>query len=120
MNRTEAAWVRDNAWTRQIHKDHSNDYYAVCPCQYGPTGWCQAGNERSCGHCAGHTVVSPDTYVTNARSQVLSWRIKGARSMVAAVWRVGRACRWRCPCACHQAPPEPAQLALFGLDEVAA
>lgn len=120
MSAGEAAWVRDNAWTRQIHKDHGDDHYATCPCQYGPCGHCQAGRHHNCAHnTPGYSVVSPEAYVTDHRSQVLSWRVPGARSVVAAVWLPGRACRWRCPCEHHRAQREPAQLALFEMGEAA-
>ncbi len=49
--------------------------------------------------------ANPDTYLTGTDGGVL-----------AAVWRAGRACAWRCSCVCPQPElPGTVQLGLFDL-----
>lgn len=65
----------------------------ICPCQYGPSGHCNAGNHPKCPRTWGwerHGQPEPETHIVS--------RDYGA---LTPVWRTGQACRWLCPCTCH-------------------
>lgn len=87
MTPEAAAWIR-----RVVLASHDDleMLVDVCPCQWGPSGHCVNGNHERCihhGRMPGYDSSSPDTYLCN--------RSGGA---LVAVWRVGKPCRWHCPC----------------------
>lgn len=66
----------------------------ICPCQYGPSGHCAAGNCTKCPRTwewERHGHPEPETHLVSNRH----W------AALAPVWRVGTPCRWLCPCVCH-------------------
>lgn len=46
-----AAWVREHVRTAQCRKDWASfirDGRMVCPCEWGPCGWCKEGRHENC------------------------------------------------------------------------
>nr|WP_246425850.1 DUF6248 family natural product biosynthesis protein [Streptomonospora nanhaiensis] len=90
MGPQTAAWVREHALPAAIRRE----LMAVCACSYGPTGHCAADRH---GDCPGHTIASPEGWITDRSSVVVG----------PAVYLADRVCTWRCPCPCHTARPPP-------------
>jgi hypothetical protein len=121
-----ATWIREHAWTGAMRRQHANTpgAYDHCPCQYGPSGYCDADQHRRCHHQPDqHQSPTPETWICNQRSEVLGfrrWRYRHAtdtitgrrRLATAAVWLADRRCVWHCPCDCHA--PAGTQFDLFG------
>jgi hypothetical protein len=87
----------------------------VCRCQWGPSGTCRSGRHDRCQRTVGwerHGSPGPETHIVSRRGWVA----------LTPVWRAGRACRWLCPCWCHEqvqalfpAPPgRPGRLSTTG------
>ncbi len=117
MTPQEAVWVREHVWTGVMRKEHRSTpaFFASCPCLYGKSWHCQHGKCLECHRAA--PLRSPEGYITNKREEVLSFSAPyqhphetatGAHpTRNAMVWLADRACRWVCPCTCHQGDAEP-------------
>lgn len=82
------AWVRDNVLPKRITDPWAYRALVVlCACQWGPCGYCEAGQHARCVRHRHQSPVSPEGHLTNPRGQSL-----------AVVWRVGAPCRWVCRC----------------------
>jgi len=82
----EAAWVRQVVLAKWGPRSWGRTWETlirVCPCQYGPCGWCKdLGKHERCTH----KVAPPH-------------RSPAARLSGIPVWALpGPACSWRCPC----------------------
>lgn len=105
---------------------HYADAPMPCPCQYGQSGACSAGDHKSCG-VAGDTVAG-EGFVQTRRGYVAAFpepythptasATGSRRERWAFVWLADRRCRWVCPCSCH-AGLGLGQLDLFDLLVVA-
>lgn len=87
-----AAWIRDVVLTLTYRR--STGGILRCPCQGSASGHCQNGHHDQCPRTRGwhrHGQPDPETYVVSRSGGALT-----------PVWRAGRACRWLCPCSCHQ------------------
>ncbi|MFI6228913.1 DUF6248 family natural product biosynthesis protein [Micromonospora echinospora] len=92
-----AAWIRNTVLPAGYLASIPNP--AICPCQGSASGHCQTGECMRCPRTWGwhrHGQPEPETHITNSRGLIAH-----ARGVYAAVWRAGRACRWLCPCLCH-------------------
>jgi len=52
MTAPEAAWVRQHAWTQTMRKTYKSTpaVLVMCPCEYGPCGYCTSGHHAACAH----------------------------------------------------------------------
>lgn len=95
MRPAEGAWVREHALPRRIIASIGEATLALCACQYGPSGHCDADRHDQCGqrtHPAWYERLTPDTYLLDRTGGVLAEVHRGS----------GQPCRWRCPCQCHR------------------
>lgn len=125
MRPDEAAWVRDNAWTKTMRQTYQQvpAHFTHCACQLGICGACSSGRHKHCPHKQYAPFPSPECYITTKRQQVLAipggfvhpertatgWHRGGA----AMVWLVDRRCVWVCPC-CGVLEPQPVTLVPTG------
>ena len=112
MTPEEAAWIREHVWTPAMRKTHRDvpGLLGTCPCQWGPTSWCQHGD---CDRCRrGVPLPSPAGYVCGrdgetplALAQPYEHRAPSAtgrhQTSLALFWYADRICAWRCPHECH-------------------
>ncbi|MEU4235536.1 DUF6248 family natural product biosynthesis protein [Nonomuraea sp. NPDC026600] len=112
LSPAQAEWIRANAWTAQLRKEHASHpaYRATCSCQHGKTGHCDMGK---CGKCErGEPLPSWETVICD-RSGIYPVHMRRPflhptpsatipqRQQLAMVWLADRVCRWVCPCPCH-------------------
>ncbi|MGH3587071.1 MAG: DUF6248 family natural product biosynthesis protein [Pseudonocardia sp.] len=111
MTPEHAAWIRQHVIPRRVHDSTGEFLLHHCACQYGPSGWCEVGK---CDRCAHRT--QPEFYAKAApETHVLA---AGDASVLTPVWLIPTACRWRCPCTCHQAGTAEDRGLLFDFTEV--
>lgn len=108
MTPEAADWVYTVVLTQTYRDSCSADdtdrLIRTCHCQGGPCGHCPAGRHEQCPTRLLGPHPGPETYVVSHTGR--------ART---AVWLLGRACAWRCPCVCPPPVPPPVeQLALVG------
>jgi hypothetical protein len=128
MTAEDAAWVRQNAWTKQMRREYAGDltYVTTCACQHGPTGFCLQGSHRRCNRdtalprwealICDRAGIYPVSFSEEFQHETPG--LIPHRERLAMVWLADRICRWRCPCDCHAAPRRAVeQLDLF--EEVA-
>lgn len=94
-----AAWIRTIVLpAAYLASTYPSSDPSICPCQYGPSGHCNAGRCEKCPRTYGsdrHGQPWPDTRIIGR-----DWKVCGHPDVV-AVWRTGPACRWLCPHPCH-------------------
>lgn len=121
MSPREAAWVRDNVWTKAMRREYRD--VVACACQYGPSTGCLQGKCRSCRPAdpiaIWETTICDRTgiYPTRLPQEYEHDTVSATgphRERLAMVWLADRICRWRCPHECHQAA-EPARYELVPL-----
>jgi len=117
-----ADWIRDvvlpTVYPRRKGCKASDDdniayqLLRICPCEYGRCGHCSQRDVHT--DCTKHRLAPNPT----AAASVLA-RSREGWFPVAAVWVVGRACRWVCDCPCRPdgtmpgTAPRPRQGDLF-------
>ncbi|MFB4312901.1 DUF6248 family natural product biosynthesis protein [Actinomadura sp. 21ATH] len=120
-----AAWIREHAWPAAMRRTYGDTpgIYTGCPCQSGPSTWCETGRHDRCGR--GEPLRSVATYIcSRGGDHPATFREPYAHKTdcsatvpqhtnLAQVWLADRVCRWICPCDCHTAPAGPQQLDLF-------
>ena len=104
MTDSEAAWVREHAWTEAMRKTYSSTpaVLAMCPCEHGPCGNCSAGHHADCPYdkpsnaqwATGRANVHVG-WITTADEQVPT--LGGTDSW--QLWEAGIQHDARCPCA---------------------
>jgi Family of unknown function (DUF6248) len=113
MTPEEFAWIRANVWTDEMRgtwKEYPG-FYTRCPCQWGPTWWCQNDRHDRCHRR--DPQLSPGGYVCDQtgehpvrfRQPYLNPSPSAGgslRTSLAMWWYADRVCRWVCPCACHR------------------
>ncbi len=64
-----------------------------CPCQGGPSGYCEVGKHHRCPRetWPRHGFPAPLTHIVSRRDC----------AALEEVWPSGKPCRWICPCVCH-------------------
>ncbi|MFI6513629.1 DUF6248 family natural product biosynthesis protein [Streptosporangium sp. NPDC050855] len=133
MTPEHAEWVRANAWTAAMRKQHRDVPRAAstCSCQAGLTHWCRPDIGR---HDRCHRATPQPTWETIIcdRSGVGSMHhaephrhptpsaTGPRRTQAALVWLADRTCRWICPCPHHvgaqpPAAPTPTTAPRYGL-----
>lgn len=128
MTDTEAAQVRELAWTQGMRKTFSDTpgFYRACACQAGRTWHCAHGSHSSCHRAmplrsieayivgrGGGVAHLPEEYQHPTDTSAIGPRTTAA----AQVWLADRVCRWVCPCECHgpeTTTPAPADRRRFG------
>lgn len=90
-------WIRQNAWSRPLGRALYTDVVAAhgCGCQMSDSNPCMAKDHDTCP--AADPVPTVETFVLNSRGRPVA----DGDGWPAAVWLVGRSCRWVCPCICH-------------------
>lgn len=143
MTDAEAAWIREQAWTRHLRKQFADSpgYVLRCACQGGRSSWCAVDRCDGCQPpdpaptwetlICDRTGLFPVLFAEPFEHPTPSLTGPHCERM-AMVWLKDRMCRWACACHCHQQDaPEPAravpaprptyeQDALFDLAEVRA
>lgn len=113
MTGDEAAWVRDNAWTKAMRKTFKElpRFYLTCACQHN--GPClndpRPETHRTC-HVGRHPLARYETVISSKRGYVVAFRdpyrypdasaTGWHYSRLAMVWLADRVCRWSCTCDC--------------------
>lgn len=92
-------WVAEHVLTRQVVTSAGGlDMLRRCPCRYGPSGHCAAGDHVDCP-----LLRDPQWY---SRPQPEACMVDSHGGVVAVVW-TGQGCRWRCECDCGHRAPDP-------------
>lgn len=119
MTDTDAAWIREHAWTPAMRKTFASTpgFFLACACQYSG-GECRHGDrchrhkpltlpigsvlQRGGEYAALHPEPYEHPTPTATGPQ---------RTAHAQVWYADRTCRWVCDCECHTAAGRAAVLA---------
>ena len=92
MSDTDAAWIRDNAWTkglRAIEAAYPYGFHHWCSCQQGPCWACETGRHDHCTTADGPRPDRDAGCITDARGFVVA-RLVHAPDQTP--------CRQSCPC----------------------
>ena len=104
MTAPEAAWVRQHAWTQTMRKTYKSTpaVLVMCPCEYGPCGYCTSGHHAACAHNDPRNAQwtaslsnAPAGWITTADEKVPT--LGGAESW--QLWEAGVQHDARCCCA---------------------
>jgi hypothetical protein len=101
MPAAAAAWIRDVVLPAAYRRNTGDP--TPCACQWGPCGHCRASRHTQCAVIAwaGEPPAHGDTHITDSRGMVVGRYGVGSTE----VWRVGKPCRWICPCPCRTTMP---------------
>ncbi|NEA22657.1 DUF6248 family natural product biosynthesis protein [Actinomadura bangladeshensis] len=120
MSPEAAAWIRDHAWTAPMRREDA-DAAPLCPCQYGPCGYCLHGRHDTCinqqswskrrvaGYVCGRDGITPLDFPEPYGHETDASATVPHHTSIAQVWLADRVCRWVCPCDCRNAGAPPAK-----------